>query len=700
MEYINEEEIRKSLSLLKQPGEIFEIRIVGSAKKIYSGYFKDVDLMIEQLRTLDLKKTNVYFTINAVDEACYDRSQRDQFQTYTKSTTSDSDIISYNYIMIDVDPVRPSDTSSTDEQIQKAKDLANKIYGFLRDLGFEKPAFGFSGNGCHLLYKVALVRCDDNKNLVKRALETLAMLFDTDEVKVDTTTFNPARVCKLYGTLAQKGSGKGQRPYRMSYLYGHQQELQQTDIEYIKKLNSYYPQELDKPQRYNNYNPKDFDIEQWLNKYNIGYRKMSFTGGEKYVLDECPFDSNHKAPDSAIFKMANGALGFKCFHNSCDGRSWHDVRIKFEPEAYEKNYEQEQRIKYHTFNRDTPPQKKHIEEKKNEPIFQTALQIRERKEPPKIYIKSSLEEYDNKTGGFIKGQVTLVSGVRASAKSTWLNQVMLSAIDAGNRVGCFSGELKDTRFMSWLYRQAAGKAYVKANTNFENSYYVEDKIQQKIAEWLSDNFFLYNNRYGTNFGAMLEQFEKLVKDKMIDLLVLDNLMAFDTKELAENKYDQQTQFVLSLHRMAEEYNIHIIFVAHPRKSYGFLRLDDVSGSADLANAVDNALIVHRNNTDFQVKTKQLFGWHDDEPVYQATNVIEVCKERENGLQDFFIPLWYEPETKRLRNSFTENIIYGWNKDKDGFYNVDNISEETPFEDATEETPFDIEDNSQLSLAFN
>ena len=123
MEYINEEEIRKALALLKKPGDIFEIRIVGPAKKIYSGYFKDTDLMIKQLKNLDLRKSNVYFTINNIDIACYDRSQRDQFQTYTKSTTSDNDIISYNYIMIDVDPVRPSDTSSTDEQIKKAKDL-------------------------------------------------------------------------------------------------------------------------------------------------------------------------------------------------------------------------------------------------------------------------------------------------------------------------------------------------------------------------------------------------------------------------------------------------------------------------------------------------------------------------------------------------------------------------------------------------
>ena len=257
--------------------------------------------------------------------------------------------------------------------------------------------------------------------------------------------------------------------------------------------------------------------------------------------------------------------------------------------------------------------------------------------------------------------------------------------------------------MNWLYRQAAGKAYVKSNTRFENSYYVEEKTQLRIAQWLGDNFYLYNNSYGNDFNAMIEQFEKIVKEKKLDLLILDNLMAFNIKSLSDNKFDAQSEFILTLHRMAEEYNIHIIFVAHPRKSFGFLRLDDVSGSADLANAVDNAFIVHRNNKDFQTKTAQMFGWKQDNEIYLATNVIEVCKERENGLQDLFIPLYFETETKRLKNDFAENVIYGWNTDDEGFLTLseeenkeivsifDNIQEESPFSLIGETGQLSIED---------
>ena len=122
--------------------------------------------------------------------------------------------------------------------------------------------------------------------------------------------------------------------------------------------------------------------------------------------------------------------------------------------------------------------------------------------------------------------------------------------------------------------------------------------------------------------------------------------------------------------------MHVIFVAHPRKAQGFLRLDDISGSGNIANIVDNAFIIHRNNADFQRMTQQMFGWKSDNDAYSGTNVIEICKDRNEGTQDYFIPLWYERESKRLKNYESENIIYGWN---DGFVSIpDEQLEEIPF----------------------
>ncbi len=113
--------------------------------------------------------------------------------------------------------------------------------------------------------------------------------------------------------------------------------------------------------------------------------------------------------------------------------------------------------------------------------------------------------------------------------------------------------------------------------------------------------------------------------------------------------------------MAQKYDVHIMFVAHPRKAMGFLRLDDISGTADIGNAVDNAFIVHRVNNDFKRLSMQMFGWKADDDLYTASNVIEIAKDRDGGLQDYFIPLYYEVESKRLKTAlrkirFTDGAI--------------------------------------------
>ena len=140
-----------------------------------------------------------------------------------------------------------------------------------------------------------------------------------------------------------------------------------------------------------------------------------------------------------------------------------------------------------------------------------------------------------------------------------------------------------------------------------------------------------------------------------------------------DKWDQQKLFVETLKDLAMVCNCHIAFVAHPRKALGFLRLDDVGGSGSLGNLVDNAFIVHRVNNDFVRGYKAYMGreWNTD-----CSNVIEVVKERETGIQDMFIPLWYEPQTRRMKNSEDERLVLGW--DYDGFIGIQMDVDDLPF----------------------
>ena len=55
----------------------------------------------------------------------------------------------------------------------------------------------------------------------------------------------------------------------------------------------------------------------------------------------------------------------------------------------------------------------------------------------------------------------------------------------------------------------------------------------------------------------------------------------------------------------------------------------------------------------------MFGWNDNHDLYEFSNVIEVCKNRDLGIQDLFVGIHYEVESKRFLNSKFEVKHYGW-----------------------------------------
>ena len=91
-------------------------------------------------------------------------------------------------------------------------------------------------------------------------------------------------------------------------------------------------------------------------------------------------------------------------------------------------------------------------------------------------------------------------------------------------------------------------------------------------------------------------------------------------------------------------------------------MDDISGSGDLSNAADNVFIIHRVDEDYKKATQQFFQWKATNPLYQADNVIEICKDRDLGNRDVYVPLYFEPETKRLKNDRAEYVVYGWEEE--------------------------------------
>ena len=679
---ICEEEIRKAIHLIKGDNKLFEIRILSPrSKDPISGYFMNVDKAIECLKKQDLTDTNIYIMLNSINDACYSRVQRDKL-IKVKTATTDSDIVARDWILIDLDPIRPKDTSSTQEQLDKALAKSGKIHNFLLEQGFPRPIIGFSGNGYHLLYRIKMNPTDDSKELLKQFLIALDELFSDDEVAVDQVNFNASRICKLYGTLAQKGLNTQERPHRMSKIIKVPDEIIPVDSNYIKKICKIVKPDEIKPNRYNGYSTSNFDIEEWMNKYGLHYTAYSYGTGTKYCLDHCPFDEGHTKKDAAIFKRSNGAIAFKCLHNSCADKTWKDVRMLYEPTAYEKKQQYQEQQMFHSYNRDKKPEPKHIEVKENKPVWLSLDEIIHKPRNKDEFLKSGITLFDKKFRGLKKKSVTIISGQTGSAKSTLLSQIVLNAVQDGNNVSVFSGELSDKDFADWMMMQAAGKAYVEPS-KWEDYYNVPFKYQEQIAKWFQGHLWLYNNDYGYDYNAIEEQAEKAITDNKLDMLCLDNLMAFDISDLSKDKYDAQSKFAWRLHELAMRTNTHIIVVCHPKKPTGLLSMYDISGSSDIVNAVDNILFIYRNNQAFQNAYKLFTGF---DYAGKGTNIWHCAKARFGSVDDSYNDLYYEKETKRLKNEPTENKVYGWAEPKQKA--IPEVKQE--FKDATDtdEIPFE------------
>ncbi len=642
-----EQSIRATFDIFKPEG-VIEVRSMTGYT--FSGYFRDREKLVAELARHDDKTW--YFVMNEINDGCYSREQNERVLSKKGlKTTGDNEITAIKWILIDADPERATGVSSTDAEKAKAKETIKRVYKYLRQEGFSDPVVCDSGNGYHLLYSVDMIV--EDAEYTKKFLQAIDMLFSDADVKIDTAVFNPSRITKVYGTIARKGANTMERPHRTSGFVYIPEEIRTNSIHLLKKVIKIIP-EPPKPV-YRNDRVETFDIDKFIADNGIRVKYETNSGGvRKIVLEECPFDQSHKAPDSAIFVMQNGAIAFKCFHNSCSDKRWSDLRQKFDPTCYERKQEQNR-----TYQLPPRPERKTETVKDETPHFLRMQDIEIIDRSKIVSIKTGIDALDKKLIGMNKGELSIWSGGNGSGKSTFLSQIALESICRNFNVAMFSGELTSNRAKSWLQLQAAGRAHTKLSDNGV-SYYVPREKADAIDEWASDKLWIYNNQYGIKVNSVIDDFVRHIEQHQTDVVIIDNLMSLDLSEIRGEKYDRQTTLVLTLSEFAKKYDVHIHFVCHPRKPVGFLRKSDISGSADLTNAADNVFMMHRVNQDFLRLGGEFLGQTAIKKYEDFTNVIEIMKNRDLGVSDEFIGVYYEPESKRMLNFRQENKRFGWN----------------------------------------
>lgn len=665
MQQIDEQAILQWWDIFKSHNPLVEIRLIG-ANKTASGYFSDPHTLINAIRPY-AEDFNTYFVLNAIKPECYGRDQQDKIVLKPKNTTNDKEILGRDWVLIDVDCNRVAGVNATNKEAQYAYAKAEQVENFLLAQGFNRPIKVFSGSGIHLYLRCALACNESNDALVRDFLLVLGMLFDDANCKIDSVVYNNSRISRLPGTWNRKGSKVSKdRPQRMCRFLNIPDEVRINEKEFFEKVVALMPKE-EKPTKENNFRPinyKEFDLQDFFRTYNIEVLKETrIDRGTRYILKECPFDPSHGS-DSMVFQYDSGPLAFFCFHNGCASNGWKEFRAHFDRDAYSRQARSEwkQREWRERPKVDAPREVENAPASDGKEWLNMEdigyLDLKNL-----AAIPTGHELFDRKALGFILGEISIVSGLNGSGKSSWLNCISLNAVQRGFKVAMFSGELMKEKVKTWLNQVAAGREFVKKVYGYDDFYYVPKDVTEKIDTWTKDKVFLYDNKYGRNWSRLLESIRNVVKQKDVHLLILDNLMTLDLDAFSGDKNEKQSSFVNSLADLAKQANIHIILVAHPRKSLTFLRREDIGGSGDITNLADNVYIIHRCNKDFVKRAPEFLGAEEVTRIADTegfSNVVEVCKNRFVGSVDNIFGYYYETETKRFMQSKTEHVVYGWN----------------------------------------
>ena len=351
----DKESIIAALKLWFRKDDVFEIRVLDATTSEWmrphmeSGYFDyehipDAAEAIGKLRSY----RGAYATVNPVNPDLLARACNRLRGITREATTADTDILSRRWLLIDCDPKRVSGVSSSDPEHEAAISMACKIRAGLSASGWPDPILIDSGNGAQMMYRGFVFGIGTRRNLVQRCIAGIATAGD-DKVDVDLTVFNPARIWRIPGTMNCKGDDVKTRPHRMAQILSVPEKFGIVTPEQMETATSWKSaataeqttslpsggaQETSSlPSR----EVSEFNLDDWIARYcpELGAPQV-WKDGRKWVFPVCPFNDAHRNRSAVLIQQSNGAIAFRCHHNSCAGNDWFKLRELREPGCHDR----------------------------------------------------------------------------------------------------------------------------------------------------------------------------------------------------------------------------------------------------------------------------------------------------------------------------------------------------------------------------
>ena len=258
--------------------------------------------------------------------------------------------------------------------------------------------------------------------------------------------------------------------------------------------------------------------------------------------------------------------------------------------------------------------------------------------------------------------LTIFSGYAGAGKSSLANiSTIISAIENGEKVFIFSGELTGGQLSSWILSPLAGYNHIMkfSSAEYDKPFYnTTDQAESKIREFYRKNILIYNGEDSleTSSTDILNTMEVAYRKFGCRVFLIDNLMSISLEgDSADSKWESQKKFIIRLANFTNRYDVNVNLVAHPRKPSGgqtssSTSVYDIAGSSDLGN------ICHRM---FWVSRVKEEGLPDDIGKVK----IEVVKDRPTQGGGQFCEAYYDKKTRRIyTNEAEKNKVYKWERE--------------------------------------
>jgi hypothetical protein len=223
----NEKDVRKFYRLLNHKF-LTELRFL---KREYFPAFsivKSEDDFVKKCKIWN-KKRNVYAGL---------RDRRKDL----KRCANFGDIVGLQIVTLDIDPIRESETPSTDQELKNALEVAEFIRNWFSKGGYVPPIRAMTGNGVCLYFCTSYHEIKDkNRDEITRSLEKFEQncrekfkeILKEKNCLIDRM-FDLPRVGKVIGTMSVKGKNTKERPWRLSYFIDEPKRVE--DKKFLQNL--------------------------------------------------------------------------------------------------------------------------------------------------------------------------------------------------------------------------------------------------------------------------------------------------------------------------------------------------------------------------------------------------------------------------------------------------------------------------------